>query len=65
MKENEEVAVRNYQAILDECLASYGKDDRAVILLGQIVWEEKGHAKMVETLINICQRTHPEWKALS
>lgn len=65
MKKGEDRAAWNYQEILDECLEAFGSEDDAVILLKQLVKEERAHARLAEELIQICIRTHPEFKALN
>ncbi len=64
MKQNEEQAAWSYQEILDECLVDFGKDDKTVSFLSQLVKEERAHTKLAEELIKICQRNHPEFNAL-
>ena len=64
MRQCEEEAAWNYQGMRDECLAALGQDDEAVILLAQLVREERAHEKMAEELIKICHHNHPEADAL-
>jgi|GEM_PF-1002402 len=61
MRKNEEDAAWKYQAVMDECLEEFGAKDETVMLLRQLVKEERGHSKMAEELIGICQRNHPEF----
>lgn len=64
MRKSEEEAAWNYQEMLDECLLNLGSDEQMVVLLRQLVREERGHTKMAEELIKICHQTHPESDAL-
>lgn len=65
IKQTEEQAAWSYQEVVDEFLESFGGEDECVLLLRDLVKEERMHAKLAEELIKICQRNHPEFKALS
>lgn len=64
MRQTEEEAAWSYQEIRDECLAALGEEDQAVVLLEQLVREERAHERLAEELIKICHRTYPELNAL-
>lgn len=61
MKQCEEQSAWNYQEILDECLTEFDKDDEIVMLLGQLVREERIHEELAEELIKMCRHNHPEY----
>ena len=65
IKKTEEEAAWHYQDLLDRLLVDFGKDDESVIFLGQLVREERMHAKLAEELIRICHQNHPEYGVLS
>ena len=65
MKQNEDQAAWSYQEAVDECLESFGSEHECVLLLRNLVKEERMHAKLAEELIKICQRNHPEFNPLS
>ena len=59
-RKNEEEAAWNYQELYDQCALGLGPEDAAAKLLQQLSREERGHAKLADELIRICQRNHPE-----
>lgn len=62
IKKGEEEAAWKYQEVLDECLENFGSHDETVRILHQLVAEERGHARMAEELLRICQKNHPEFQ---
>ncbi len=64
IRQGEEDAAWKYQEVLDQCLEEFGARDETVLLLQQLVREERGHARMAAELIRICQYNHPEVSAL-
>lgn len=60
MKKTEEEAASGYQEILGYCLADLGKNDKLVVLLEQLVREERSHARLAEELVRICGENHPD-----
>jgi hypothetical protein len=65
IKETEDAAAWGYQEVMDECLTAFGSHDKGVLLLRNLIAEERMHAKLAEELIKICHRNHPEFNALS
>ncbi len=60
MRKNEESAAWNYQEILNQCLDYFDHGDEVIVLLTQLVREERKHEKIAERLIEICRKNHPE-----
>lgn len=64
IKKTEEEAAWNYQEILDQCLIDFGSHDETVVMLGQLVKDERMHEKLGEELLGICRQNHPECDGL-
>lgn len=60
MKDAEDQAAWAYQEILDRCILGFGPEVNVAGLLRELVQDERGHAKLAEELLKICQRNHPE-----
>jgi len=65
LRRNEEEAAWKYQEVMNDCLEEFGARDETVLLLRQLVKEERSHARLAEELIRICRRNHPEFNALT
>ena len=60
VKKSEEDAAWDYQEVLDRLRGALGEKDEAVILLSQLIHDERMHARLADELIQICYRNHPE-----